>query len=64
MIRKPKTVAYRLSTEEEAAIKAVAERMERTAGQFSRLVTLRVVQELAATQNEPTKTSGQTLQAA
>ncbi len=59
MVRKPKTVSYRLSAEEKAAVKAVADRLNRTEGQFSRLVTLRVVQELAATQNEPKpETSG------
>ena len=55
MIRKPEVVSYRLSTDEEAAIKTVAERMHQTIGEFSRLVTLRVVQELAATQNEPSE---------
>lgn len=46
MITKPEVVGFRVTTEERKAIRAVAERLSRTEGDFLRLVTLNVVREL------------------
>ncbi len=43
---RPEVVGFRVSTEERAAIRAVAERLNRTEGGFIRLAALRVAQEL------------------
>jgi len=44
---RPEVVGFRVSTEERAAIRAVAERLNRTEGDFIRLAALRVAHELS-----------------
>jgi len=53
MISRPDVVGFRVTGQEHAAIKAVAESLMFRKGDFLRLVTLRVVEEL--TQNDQKK---------
>lgn len=55
MQTRPEVVGFRVSTEERKAIRAVAERLSRTEGDFLRLVALRIAEELGvkpAAQND------------